>query len=75
MKQFTLEELRHFNGEAGNPAYVAIDGLVYDVTDVEPWKGGKHHGNTAGNDLSEAIMQSPHKHSVLAKLNQVGELA
>lgn len=74
MKQFTLEELKKYNGENGQPAYVAIDGVVYDVTDVEPWQGGKHHGNVAGNDLSEAIMKSPHKHSVLAKLNEVGKL-
>lgn len=74
-KQFTLEELKKFNGENGNPAYVAIDGTVYDVTDVKPWQGGKHHGNVAGNDLSEVIMKSPHKHSVLAKLNEVGKLA
>ncbi|WP_119326761.1 cytochrome b5 domain-containing protein [Companilactobacillus musae] len=74
MKQFTLEELKQYNGENGQPAYVAIDGVVYDVSDVDPWDGGKHHGNVAGNDLSEAIMHSPHKHSVLAKLNEVGKL-
>lgn len=74
-KQFTIEELKQYDGQNGNKAYVAIDGNVYDVTDVDPWTGGKHHGNTAGNDLSEAIMKSPHKHSVLAKLNKVGVLA
>lgn len=74
MKQFTLEELKKYNGENGQPAYVAIDGVVYDVSDVDPWQSGKHHGNVAGNDLSEAIMKSPHKHSVLAKLNEVGKL-
>lgn len=73
-KQFSLEELKQYNGENGQPAYVAIDGIVYDVTDVEPWKGGKHHGNVAGNDLSEIINHAPHKHSVLAKLNEVGKL-
>ena len=73
-KQFSLEELKQYNGENGQPAYVAIDGIVYDVTDVEPWKGGKHHGNVAGNDLSEIINHAPHRHSVLAKLNEVGKL-
>ena len=71
-KHITLEELKEYNGENGKPAYVAIDGIVYDVTDVEPWEGGKHHGNVAGKDLSKAISQSPHKHSVLAKLTEVG---
>jgi Predicted heme/steroid binding protein len=32
MKQFTLEELKQYNGENGQPAYVAIDGIVYDVS-------------------------------------------
>ena len=73
-KQLTLEELKKYNGEDGNPAYVAIDGIIYDVTDVDPWEGGKHHGNVAGQDLSEVIGHAPHKHSVLAKLNQVGKL-
>ncbi len=73
-KQLTLEELKKYNGEDGNPAYVAIDGIIYDVTDVDPWKGGKHHGNVAGKDLSEVIGHAPHKHSVLAKLNEVGKL-
>ncbi|KRN98840.1 cytochrome b5 domain-containing protein [Companilactobacillus kimchiensis] len=73
-KQITLEELKEYNGENGKPAYVAIDGIVYDVTDVEPWADGKHHGNVAGKDLSEAIKKSPNKHSVLAKLTEVGKL-
>lgn len=73
-KEFTLDELKKYDGTNGNPAYVAIEGTVYDVTNVEPWAGGKHHGNTAGNDLTEAIMKSPHKHSVLSKLNVVGKL-
>lgn len=73
-KQFTLDELKQYNGQNGNPAYVAIDGIVYDMTDVEPWQGGKHHGNVAGQDLSEVIGHAPHKRSVLAKLTAVGKL-
>lgn len=73
-KQISLEELKKYNGENGNPAYVAIDGVVYDVSDVDPWQGGKHHGNVAGQDLSEVIKHAPHKHSVLAKLTEVGKL-
>ena len=58
-KIFTEEELERYDGQNGNPAYVAIDGVVYDVTDVSAWKGGVHHGNRA----------------VLEKLKQVGKLA
>lgn len=73
-KQFTVDELKKFDGQNGQKAYVAIDGTVYDVTDVEPWKGGKHHGNIAGKNLSSAILDSPHGKGVLQKLPVVGTL-
>ena len=31
---FTLEEInRFFNGKNGNPTYVVVNGLVFDITD------------------------------------------
>ena len=75
LKSFTREELKKYNGQNGNPAYVAVDGKVYDVTNVGPWKGGKHNGNEAGNDLTEVIKtKSPHGVKVLEKVPVVGEL-
>ncbi|WP_137598060.1 cytochrome b5 domain-containing protein [Paucilactobacillus kaifaensis] len=71
---FTKAELAKYNGQDGAKAYVAIDGVVYDVTDIPAWAEGKHHGNTAGQDLTEVIdNQSPHKRSVLKKLPAVGK--
>lgn len=52
-KTFTREELAKFNGQNGQPAYVAISGTVYDVSNKAAWKGGKHHGNEAGQDLTD----------------------
>jgi predicted heme/steroid binding protein len=74
MQEFTETTLKDFNGQNGQPAYVAVDGIVYDVSSVAAWQGGKHHGNLAGLDQSEMIRHSPHGPSVLANLPQVGKL-
>lgn len=72
---FTLEELSQYNGKDGNPAYVAVDGVVYDVSDVEPWAGGEHfNGVVAGVDNTDEISKSPHGKSVLENLPVVGTL-
>ena len=47
-KTFTKDELAKYNGQNGQPAYVAIKGVVYDVSGKAAWQGGKHHGNLAG---------------------------
>ena len=51
MLELTLEELKQYDGKNGNPAYVAVDGVIYDVTNVAKWKDGEHNGYSAGNDL------------------------
>ncbi|WP_295745535.1 cytochrome b5 domain-containing protein [uncultured Limosilactobacillus sp.] len=76
MKTFSKEELAQFNGQNGQPAYVAVDGTVYDVSGKAAWQGGKHHGNLAGRDLTDVLWKkSPHKDSVLTGLPVVGKLA
>lgn len=73
---FTLEELAEFNGKDGNPAYVAVGGVVYDVTNADEWTNGEHKdGVMAGIDATEAITKSPHGADVLAGLPVVGILA
>nr|WP_246840457.1 cytochrome b5 domain-containing protein [Lactobacillus xujianguonis] len=57
-KIFTKDKLAEFNGQDGHKAYVAVNGVVYDVTDIPEWHGGKHHGNLAGQDLTEALKHS-----------------
>lgn len=74
MKTFNQSELAKFNGQDGQPAYVAVDGVVYDVTDRPAWAGGKHHGNLAGRELTTVIdTKSPHGRRVLKKLKVVGQ--
>lgn len=72
VKVYTASELAKYDGQNGNPAYVAIDGKVYDVTNASAWRNGMHKGVSAGADLSEEINQSPHGKSVLTSLPVIG---
>ena len=75
LKEFNLEELKQYNGQAGKPAYLIFEGKVYDVTDSSSWQGGDHRGaHQAGKDLTEAIKTAPHNKEVFSKVKQVGVL-
>ena len=70
--QLTSEELAQFNGQDGQSAYIAVDGIIYDVTNSGPWKDGLHNGYEAGKDLTQEIKNiSPHG---VVKLNNVVEV-
>lgn len=72
---FTLEQLAAFDGKNGTTAYVALDGIVYDVTKAKGWKNGNHNGIQAGQDISKYINKSPHGKGVLKNLQRIGKLA
>lgn len=75
LKEFTLEEVAKYNGKDGMPAYVIVNGSVYDTGDVDVWTGGVHFGILAGSDLTE-VYNSCHsgKKEILGKLRLVGTL-
>jgi mannose-6-phosphate isomerase-like protein (cupin superfamily)/predicted heme/steroid binding protein len=50
--KFTLSELAEFDGTMGKPAYVAINGIVYDVSNSERWRDAMYRGLIAGKDLT-----------------------
>jgi len=70
-KIFTLEELGKYDGKNGNKAYVAIDGLVYDMTSV--FRNGSHHGYSAGIDQTEAF-NTQHGKDILTRFTIVGKI-
>ncbi|AKK05764.1 putative heme/steroid binding protein [Corynebacterium mustelae] len=70
----TREELEKADGKDGRPAYIAIDGVVYDVSSVESWAGGVHHNVLAGRDLTDEFLKSGHGVRHLQKLAVVGGL-
>ena len=74
LKTFTVAELKQYDGKNGHPAYVAVSGKVYDVTNSRAWRKGTHQGYAAGQDLTDAINSAPHGTSVLDGLPVVGTL-
>jgi predicted heme/steroid binding protein len=73
--ELTLEELADYDGTDGKPAYIAVDGIIYDVTNSGPWSKGTHNGYSAGKDLTKEIKEvSPHGVSKLGNVEAVGIL-
>jgi len=71
----TREELSHYNGKDGRPAYIAYKGIVYDVSESDMWEDGEHQGeHVAGVDLTEALQYAPHGEEVFSGFNTVGKL-
>jgi predicted heme/steroid binding protein len=59
----------------GQPAYIAHDDKVYDVSESKLWKTGSHmQRHQAGTDLTEDIGGAPHSIEVFEKFPQVGIL-
>lgn len=71
---FTLEELSRYNGKDGNPAYVAVNGIVYDVTGNAAWGGATHFGLTAGTDVTSQFASCHAGQPILSKLKVVGKM-
>lgn len=50
LRLFTREDLSYYDGREGRPAYVAVDGKVYDNTAV--FTEGEHYSHYAGQELT-----------------------
>lgn len=72
-KEFKREDLAEFDGRDGRPAYVAVDGVVYDATGSALWREGNHvRAHNAGADLSREITMAPHPKDRMERLPRVG---
>lgn len=75
MAGLSRDELKKYNGKGDNPAYVAHDGKIYDVSKSRLWKRGLHmNRHLAGEDLTSMLEAAPHKEEVLERVPVVGEL-
>lgn len=73
-KDFTQQQLAEFDGKDGNPAYVAVNGKVYDVTGNAAWAAASHFGLRAGRDLTGEFASCHKGQPILDKLKLVGKL-
>jgi predicted heme/steroid binding protein/uncharacterized membrane protein len=74
-KEYDGKALGESDGSESKPAFVAVDGFVYDVSASKFWKGGLHmKRHHAGRDLSGDIAAAPHGKEVLEKVHRVGTL-
>ena len=75
LKEFTLDEIKEYNGQDGKPTYVVYEGRVYDLTESKKWKNGRHmNRHESGGDLTADIQAAPHKPDVLERFPQIGVL-
>ena len=73
---FTIEELANYDGKDGKPAYVAVEGTVYDVTNNRTWAAATHFGLVSGkNHTQEFATCHAGQQSILQTLPVVGRLA
>jgi predicted heme/steroid binding protein len=72
---FTIAELAKYNGDNGTLAYMAVNGIVYDVSNASGWTNGWHQGmHLAGTDASAIFAGSPHSASILNAFPVVGTI-
>ena len=55
------QSLSAFDGKDGDPACIAFEGKVYDITQSPAWKDGVHFKkHKAGGDLTPELPKAPH---------------
>jgi predicted heme/steroid binding protein len=74
-RELTREELDTFDGRDGRRAYIAYQGVIYDVTMGASWPSGTHMGrHQAGQDLTRDLALAPHNDGRVREMPVVGTL-
>jgi predicted heme/steroid binding protein len=71
----TRAQLALRNGQDKPEVWVALNGIVYDVTASRLWRSGKHYEHWAGQDLTDELKDAPHNANVFDKFRPIGKLA
>ena len=71
---FTRSQLALRNGQDKPEIWVALHGIIYEVTISRLWRNGKHYEHWAGQDLTDELKDAPHTEKVFDKFKPVGKL-
>lgn len=69
----TPQELERYDGREGSPAYVAVNGIIYDLSPIPQWARGVHFGVSAGQDVTGRVNLC-HGGQILKRLKIVGRI-
>lgn len=71
---YTISELALRNGQDKPEIWVAVKGIIYDVSRSRLWRNGQHYEHWAGQDLTAELIDAPHTEFVFDKFEKVGRL-
>lgn len=71
---YTRAQLALRNGQDKPEIWVALNGMIYDVTLSRLWRNGKHYEHWAGQDLTPELADAPHTEKVFDKFKIIGVL-
>ncbi|NKE10678.1 MULTISPECIES: cytochrome b5 domain-containing protein [Kocuria] len=70
----TPQELEAATCDDGADCWIAVNGVVYDMSVFPDWARGRHHGIKAGTDATEKFVGSGHGRDILERMPVVGRL-
>lgn len=74
LPEYTRSQLALRNGQDKPQIWVALNGIIYDVTNSRLWRDGKHYEHWAGQDLTHELEDAPHTEKVFDKFKPIGIL-
>lgn len=74
VREFTKSQLALRNGQDKPEIWVALRGMIYDVSESRLWRKGMHYEHWAGQDLTDELKDAPHTEAVFEKFKVVGVL-
>lgn len=74
LTEYTRAQLALRNGQDRPEIWVALRGIIYDVSGSRLWLKGKHYEHWAGQDLTDELKDAPHTEFVFDKFEPVGRL-